>query len=434
MRLKYLFFPAALLLLASLVATSVSPSRAATQYAGTLNGGTPLPVQPAGIAPAALLPAAMSEDFEGSWPDTGWTLYDLSSDDGGEIVWGKRGCHPHSGSFAGWSVGGGAKGRQLTCLTSDYPNNVNTIAQYGPFDLSNALSASVTYYIYGSTEWDGTNNCPFDRFTVEGFTDAGSSDYEYYCGNWTNGGDGNGYYKRTLDLSHLLGPGQGSAWFQLVFSSDSSVGDIGMLIDDITLSVTYPTPTPTNTPTNTPIGAPTLTPTKTPTSTPTSTSTPTATPVTPVPAPAVAIYLPITIQGLASTPAPAPILACPDDIEPNNIPEDAKQLTTIDQSCLGSFQNEPVGNFDYYWIQPTTGQHIIADLTGIPAGANYDLVLIRQDGPRTYNRVAQSENLGQANEHFDYVVDSNKRYYVRVTLKAKSSSAKNTYVLTVQIK
>src|SRR5689334_6545342 len=129
MRLKYLFLPAALLLLAPLATAGVSPSRAATQYAGTLSEGTPLPAQPAGVAPAALLPAAMSEDFESSWPNTGWALYDLSNNDGGEYVWGKRNCHPHSGSFAGWSVGGGARGSRLTCLTSDYPDNVNTIAQ-----------------------------------------------------------------------------------------------------------------------------------------------------------------------------------------------------------------------------------------------------------------------------------------------------------------
>ena len=432
MRPRYFHLSVALLPLLLLATVSFVPTQAQRQHAGTKNGGAHALARPTDIAPAALLPATMSENFESSWPNTGWTLYDLSNDDGGEYLWGRRNCNPHSGSYAGWSVGGGAQGSQLSCLSSTYPDNTNTIAQYGPFDLSNALSASVTYYIYGSTEWDGTINCPFDRLTIEGFTDAGASDYDYYCGNWTNGSDGNGYYKRTLNLPHLLGPGQGSAWFQLVFSSDTGVGDIGMLVDDITISVTYPTPTPTDTPTKTPLGAPTSTPTKTPTKTPT--DTPTKTPSgapggTPPP-----IYLPITIRAPIPTPSLPPTLACPDDKEPNNIPENGQQLTTVNRSCIGSFSNEPVANFDYYWVQPNIGQHITVDLANIPSGANYDLVLIRQDGPHTFTSVIRSEKPGQDPEHLDYLVDSNKRYFIRVSLIKKSTGAKDIYLLTAAIK
>ena len=143
-----------------------------------------------------------------------------------------------------------------------------TSAFYGPFDLSDALSASVTYHLWGSTEWDGTNNCPYDRFTVWAFTDVGNYYYSYHCGNWTNGGEGNGYFRDTIDLPSLIGPGQGNAWLKLEFSSDQSEGDIGIHVDDITLSVLRPTPTPrvphayatsttTKTPTATQIAAPT---------------------------------------------------------------------------------------------------------------------------------------------------------------------------------
>ena len=142
----------------------------------------------------------------------------------------------------------------------------------------------------------------------------------------------------------------------------------------------------------------------------------------------------MTIRAIAPTPVLAPTLACPDDLEPNNIPEDAKQLTTINRACLGSFQNEPVGNFDYYWIQPSSGQQLSVDMTGVSSGANYDIALIRQDAARTFLKVAQSEKLGQADEHFDYLIDSNKRYFIRVSLKSKAASAKNTYVLSVTLK
>ena len=427
--------PAALLLLTPLSAASVVPSQAAAQPVATISASAHPVEKPAGVAPAATFAETLTEDFESVWPRSGWTLSDLSNNDGGEYLWGQRSCNPHSGNQVAWSVGGGADGSQLSCLSSDYPDNTLTLAEYGPFDLSNALSATVTYYIYGSTEWDGTNDCPFDRFTIVAYTDTEAFDGYYYCGNWTNGPDGNGYYKRILDLTNVVGPGQGNSWLRLEFESDDSVGDIGMLVDDITISVTYPTPTPTDTPTNTPIGAPTNTPTDTPTNTPTNTPTRTVGPGTVVPAPSSRrIYIPISIREPVPTPLQAPTAACPDDLEANNIPEDAKQLTTINRACVGSFQNEQVGSFDYYWIQPNVGQQVSVDLTGQSAGANYDIALIRQDGPRTYLKVDQSETLGQANEHFDYVIDSAKRYYVRVSLKSKSSSAKNTYVLAVNVK
>jgi hypothetical protein len=439
MRLRYPHLPVALLLLplltALLASVGFTSTHAQTQPAGTGSGsGRSAPQQPASINTAAF-PATLSENFESPWPNDGWTLYDTSSTDEGEYFWGRRDCKPHSGNYAGWSVGSGGQGSQLFCLDSLYPNNISTQAVYGPFDLSNALSATVTYYIYGSTEWDGTNDCPYDRFTIRAYTDAGFYYYSYYCGNWTDGSDGNGYYRRTLNLPDMVGPGQGNAWLMLEFTSDGSVGDIGMLVDDITLSVMGPPPPPTNTPTHTPTRTPTSTPTNTPTSTQigaptgTPTNTATSTPVTPRPA-----YLPITMRAPAPTPSAQPTLSCPDDIEPNNIPEDGKRLTTINKSCLGSFQNEQVPVFDYYWVQPAIGQQIIVDLTGIPSGANYDVALYRQDPANNYPRVALSNKPGQSPEHFEYVVDSNKRYYVRVSLIQKSTSVKDTYTLTVAIK
>src|SRR5690349_7819047 len=137
MHLRYLHLPVALLLLTLLTAhlssASSSPTQAQRQHAGTKSGGARASTKQAGTTPAALLPATMSENFESSWPNnTGWALYDLSNNDGGEYLWGRRNCNPHSGSYAGWSVGGGAQGSQLSCLNSTYPDNINNIAQYGP--------------------------------------------------------------------------------------------------------------------------------------------------------------------------------------------------------------------------------------------------------------------------------------------------------------
>jgi hypothetical protein len=151
---------------------------------------------------------------------------------------------------------------------------------------------------------------------------------------------------------------------------------------------------------------------------------PDATPA-PVPSPG-PVYLPLVVQ------MPTPLGNCPD-MEPNDIPEQGQPLTTINTSCIGSFQTEPVANFDYYWVRPSSGQHIVVDLTSIPPEANYDISLIREDGPGSYLTVALSANSGQANEHFDYLADSNKRYFIRVRATALSTSAKNTYTLMVAI-
>ncbi len=243
----------------------------------------PMPSDAAPAAPAAIV---MSQNFEGAWPAAGWTLGDYSSNDGGEFLWGKRTCHPRAGSYGGWSVGGGAQGTALSC-SALYPNNANTWAEYGPFNLSNATSASLTFHFWGRVEYEA--NCSYDRFFAGSSTDGVNFSGTRFCGDFTGGTAGNGYYQRTLDLSSRLG--QSQVWIALAFLSDDSVNDIGVTVDDITLDVSgQATSTPT----------PTHTPTRTPTFTPTRTPTPTAT----RPAGPRLVHLPLI--GRQATPTPTP--------------------------------------------------------------------------------------------------------------------------------
>lgn len=234
--------------------------------------------------------AEMQETFEGSWPTPGWQLADQGNDDGGEYLWGKRNCHSHNRSnFAGWSVGGGAQGGALDCAAT-YPDNARTWAVYGPFDLSQATHASLDFYLWGRTE--GGVGCPFDLLYVGSSPDRAVFTGSAYCGDWSNGSDGEGYYRRTLDLRQRLG--QSQVWIGFGFISDGNTSDMGITVDDIALDVTYPaaTSTPTGQPTGRRINLPLVlradaTPTlpvimtATPTLTPTPTSTPTATPTAP---------------------------------------------------------------------------------------------------------------------------------------------------------
>ena len=186
------------------------------------------------IAQAGTVTATLSEDFESDWPAPGWEVWDQSGSDGGEYLWGRRDCHPHTGSFAGWAVGGGAQGSALGC-SDHYPNNADTWAVYGPFDLSNAYTATLTFHLWGRTE--ESNFCSHDSLFVSGSADKQTWSGFAYCGDWTDGDAGNGYYRQTLDLSEHSGKRE--VWIGFAFSSNDSTTDIGFTVDDITLDVWY---------------------------------------------------------------------------------------------------------------------------------------------------------------------------------------------------
>lgn len=222
--------------------------------------------------------ATMTETFEGAWPAPGWRLEDLSPDDGGNYLWGKRTCHPHSGQYGGWSTGGGAQGGALSCSAS-YPNYTFTWAIYGPFDLSNAASASLTYYYWGRTEGPSGGRCAYDVFFAGSSIDNDNFAGTSYCGNWTGGTEGNDYYKGQIDLATRLG--QSQVWVAFLLRSDVDTTFNGITVDDVALDVTpkgaQGTATPTATATSTPTATRTATATSTPTATATATATTTAT-------------------------------------------------------------------------------------------------------------------------------------------------------------
>jgi Peptidase M66 len=296
--------------------TFLSPTRAQVLRANVpANTARTLPrqaprasVAAQGGAPAAFFPSTMSEGFEGAWPAAGWSLQDYGTS-GGEYLLGDRTCNPQSGSYAGWTGGGGADGSNLPC-GANYANDVYSIAIYGPFDLTTASSSILTFGFSGASEQD------YDTLYV-----AASIDDYYYCGGSYSGDYSASYFQGTLDLSRLECAGQPpslightNVTIAFFFISDYDITDIGFHIDDIVLTTvenepptatgtatdtptdaptdtptdtpTGPTDTPTNTPTgptNTPTDTPTDTPTNTPTNTPTPTNPPTSTP-TDVPA------------------------------------------------------------------------------------------------------------------------------------------------------
>lgn len=232
------------------------------------------------IAPLTIS-TLMSETFEGTFPSSEWVLEDYSS--GGEYYLGKRDCHPYSGEYAGWSVGAGADGSSLLC-GYDYPNYVDTWAIYGPFSLSTAATAQLTFYLYGQTEFE--SNCSFDGLFVGASSDGISFLGEHYCGYWGNGSEQNQYHRITLDLSNWAG--MSDIFVAFNFYSDYSVTYNGFHIDNI--SLTLDTEPATQVPT---------------------TQVPTTPPATATPPPSGGIsylHLPLVIRDYPPQPTPTPIV------------------------------------------------------------------------------------------------------------------------------
>lgn len=118
-------------------------------------------------------------------------------------------------------------------------------------------------------------------------------------------------------------------------------------------------------------------------------------------------------------------VAC-NDIEDNDIPSQAQPLNTLGRDCLGSLQDDPVGEDDYYAVTLTPGQSISIELTGMAAGADYDLLLYRG-----MELVVSSNQEGTTSERISHTNMSSQEgtYLIRINIYAKSTTSPNTYIL-----
>src|SRR5262245_21911470 len=328
---------------------------------GRVQNGLALTLASPAVAPAHVAPAALvfTEDFEGTWPGS-WKLNDYSDSDGGTYLWGKRDCSVHTGNYAGWSVGGGSDGKNLKC-SDQYPANISTWAVYGPIDLSDATTAVVTFYLTGKSEGAvNGNGDPYDYLFIGSNTAATGTFWgSRYWNVWTNGQDGNGFWKEVLDLSQDAEHnrlGQSQVWIAISFDSDASVQEIGFSVDDIRLDVTTPAATPTRTTT------PTRTPPQTPTHTPTAmVGKPTLTPNSGPPGP---VFVPVINRPLPPTQTPTPTpTSTPDvpvpcgDSSFDEGPANANPYPAFGKSCIGTFPGGPNDDVnDWYWLNLNAGQ------------------------------------------------------------------------------
>lgn len=374
----------------------------------------------------ALTSTLYTEDFEAPWPHTLWAVFDNNNINQPQYLWSRRACQPFSGTYSGMAAGGGSQGANRSC-SSNYANNIDTWAVYGPIDLSNASSANLTFFVRGKTE--GTFNNPIDYLLIaSGTDDVNFTGSGAVGGDLTNGPFANQYYGFTVDF----GPngavnrlGQSQVWIAFIFQSDKSRTDLGLTIDDIQLDIQYNPPTPTFTPTST------ATSTPTPTSTATSISIPSPTAVAPPPT-----STPIQLQNphtllpmLIYTFAPAD---CPGT-GANTSATQSAAVTPDSRPCRGAFRSQAEGTSQWYSAAVGAGQTITVDLTDIPSGADYDIYLFDAQvlTSSTAQYVALSNKNNNADEQLTFRSQAAARYYLRVVLATKTNAAPNSYLLAV---
>lgn len=177
-------------------------------------------------APTSSWSTIVSTDFENS-SISPWTVYDSDGATNGEYYWGRRTCRAYSGSYSAWGVGAGANGSALGC-GSNYPNNVRSAMDYGPFSLVGATAADLKFKLWLYTE------STYDYVAAYASIDGSN----FYGTRWW--GNSNGWVDGTLDLTNVytIGNlmGQPNVWIRLRFYSDySNTYAEGGYVDDVVL-------------------------------------------------------------------------------------------------------------------------------------------------------------------------------------------------------
>ena len=163
----------------------------------------------------------LDEDFEGAWPAGDWASFDGELGAGAEAFWATSGFEFVSGSASIYSVGAGADG---VPAPGPYPNGVISWALYGPFDLSGATTASMSFQLWLDSEQDA------DFLNWVFSTDCGG-----FSGFQTSG-DSAGWYSPTpLDLTPAAG--MPTVCVAFVFVTDgNTTADVGAFIDDVLIT------------------------------------------------------------------------------------------------------------------------------------------------------------------------------------------------------
>jgi len=159
----------------------------------------------------------VAEDFEGSFPSSGWWTWDQDGLQYGEYFWGLDDSHPHQGRWAAWCAAGGSGPRTF----GGYPNHCQSWLVYGPFSLADAAAADLAFF------YESEIQPPGDTFFCGYSTDGRNFDGGYLRSS------SKGYVEGRLDLRPACGRRQ--VWIAFLFVSDATGTARGVWIDDLVL-------------------------------------------------------------------------------------------------------------------------------------------------------------------------------------------------------
>ncbi len=180
-----------------------------------------------------------SENFEGTFPQSGWSRNDGNGTSSGEYYTGKRNCNVHNGNYSGWMVGDGANGSGLTC-GSVAPVNSSSHLTFGPFSTLGATAGDFNFYLYVNGELDSV--IPHQYVYDYVFASVSSDNMAYYGNGWYEPAS---WQKKSIDLSRTWCArgtasclNQPNVWVRISFYSNAS-GQFpyGALLDDIEVRV-----------------------------------------------------------------------------------------------------------------------------------------------------------------------------------------------------
>ena len=223
--------------------------------ADTSSRSTPLAVSGQAVV------TIVDEGFEGTFPSQGWSV---------SGHWGKTDCEASLGTYSAWAEGAG----NVECFTGLYHPNENSRLMFGPFSLSDALTATLNFDLW---LWSALG----DSFSWGASTDG----VNFYGPSLVDDQFETIWGARALDLSAVptLGDlrGQSQVWIAFTWQTDDFAETFqGVFVDNVRITKGIAganTATATSTSTATPTGAMTGTNTATPTTTSTATATPMAT-------------------------------------------------------------------------------------------------------------------------------------------------------------
>lgn len=125
-------------------------------------------------------------------------------------------------------MGGGGDGSRLAC-GEDYPDKTTTQLFYGPFDLSDAQRAEITYWSMGRTQYESDT----------AFVGA-SANGVFFLGERDSGLLGSDWREKRMSLGCVSSScesflGKPEVWIVFSFESDDFFGNDGWFIDDVVI-------------------------------------------------------------------------------------------------------------------------------------------------------------------------------------------------------